>query len=205
MPATPLIFEPRSLTAPTATRPMRIRFATGGGRKGNPIFPATMLRLSYGFYDQADQEFDIFCDDVITPRDVMPVEDDRRRRSSSSNSAGDGEDKNNNDGTVLPVYSIEVPSGNIPRVPRCKPRNTNTKVVVYAWRQEKLLDSWVVGEFPGLSAEEAAAAKAEGKAQSQAQAQAQAQRTQRRRRGPQRRSPSSADSNSSGGGEWEQI
>ncbi|UNI24098.1 hypothetical protein JDV02_009874 [Purpureocillium takamizusanense] len=216
----PFHLEPKSFTPPTKTRPMRIIFVSGSGRKSNPIFPATFLRLSYRFADvklcneddddEDDSGVEVFSPDVIVPREMMLVERyDDDDSNNSNNDDDDINDNNNQDGgsdddndsssrdsrrgggpSPLALYAIEVPRDHIPHVPSCKPEDAHADVTLYAWRQDRYLGQWAVGRIKGLGH------GAKKVTVVRRQAQAQAQQKQQKQQG---RRPSSDE------GEWERV
>ncbi|GJN67548.1 hypothetical protein VFPFJ_00254 [Purpureocillium lilacinum] len=154
--------EPKSFTPPTKTRPLRVSFVSSTGRKTNPMYPATLLRLSYRFVDDrydedhVDYGMEIFSPEVIVPREVTLVERHDNDHNNNASDSEDGGSGSSDEGaaaaatTTLPLYAFEVPRDQVPCVPICKPETAPAEVTLYAWRQDKFLGQWPLGQVKGL-------------------------------------------------------
>ncbi|RDW82339.1 hypothetical protein BP6252_03451 [Coleophoma cylindrospora] len=107
-----------------ATSRLLFTISLPSARANDPLYPATHLQLTYTFEGTGE----IFIPNVITSKDLIE-------------SSAEGETN---------LYNVQVPEGEIPR-PKVNHGTTSTaEVSVYAWRREKLLGKWNVGQVKGL-------------------------------------------------------
>ncbi|KAK2594564.1 hypothetical protein QQS21_007736 [Conoideocrella luteorostrata] len=113
-----LAITPTSFTPPSDRHDsLRISFTTSADGS-NPIFPATYLQLSYRFGDSQE----IFGE-IFTPRDIV------------GDASGNG------------TYHVGVPFKDVPIAKVNSEADLDAEVKLHAWKDEKYLDSWVVGEI----------------------------------------------------------
>jgi hypothetical protein len=109
---------PRDFSPPSDGRHLRVSFTTSAREGRDPIFPATYLQVSYKFGNGQE----IFGD-IFTARDVV------------SDAPGSG------------VYHIDVPSKGVPVARVKREEDLDAEVSLHAWKDQRYLDSWVVGEI----------------------------------------------------------
>lgn len=112
---------------PAALRPLsplRFTIVLPGARSNNPLWPATHLQMQYRYGSNTG----VFVPNIIGPDRLVQLEE--------ANS-----------------FEVEIDPKDIPR---CKVDDGNTStvsVIVYAWKGEKLLGQWPVGEVERLGFE----------------------------------------------------
>lgn len=116
--------SPLQLSSVAATSPLLFFISLPSARTNDPLYPATHLQLAYNFEGTGE----VFLPKVITSKDLIGSSDEAETN----------------------LYSVQVSSEDIPRA-KVNHGTTNTAdVIVYAWRREKLLGKWNVGQVEGL-------------------------------------------------------
>lgn len=111
----------------SAISPLCFTVSLSSARDTNPLYPASHLQLSY-FYESSGE---IFIPNVITSKDLVNV----------------GTEAEPN------LYEIQAPAEEIPRAKVNDGTTSTAEVRVYAWKGEKLLGKWVVGQVESLGLE----------------------------------------------------
>lgn len=107
-----------------ATSPLCFTVSLPSARDTDPLYPATHLQLSYNFEGTGN----VFIPDVITSRDLA---------ESAS-------------GAETSLYEVQTPADKVPRAKVNEGAPSTAEICVYAWRGEKLLGKWTVGQVEGL-------------------------------------------------------
>ncbi|KAH8667034.1 hypothetical protein BX600DRAFT_463055 [Xylariales sp. PMI_506] len=120
--------SPKIPSIAAATSPLFFTLSLPSARDKDPLYPATHLQLSYHHEGTGE----VFPSDNITAQDLVK-------------SDADDDDEH--------LYIVQIPPKEIPRAKVNEGTSSNAEVNVYAWRREKLLGKWKVGEIEKLGFE----------------------------------------------------
>lgn len=108
---------PQAFVPPSDRHALKVSFTTSADGR-DPIFPATYLQVSYKFGNAQE----IFGE-IFTTRDIV------------GDPSGNG------------VYHVGVPFKDVPIAMVKKEEDLDVEVSLHAWKDQKYLNSWVVGEI----------------------------------------------------------
>lgn len=116
--------SPLGTTIARATSPLCFTVSLPSARKTNPLFPAGHLQLVYHWEDTGD----VFVPRVLTSKDLDDVSTEAEPN----------------------LYSVQIPPSEIARAKVNHGTTSTADVQVHAWKREKLLGKWHLGQIEGL-------------------------------------------------------
>ena len=123
----PSAFKSPHLPSPVpVTSPLAFSVSLPSARDKNPLFPATHLQMTYSFEGTGE----IFMTTLITSKDLVKLDTGADAEST--------------------LFQVRIDPKDIPRPKVNHETTTDAHVRVYAWKREKLLGKWDVGDVEGL-------------------------------------------------------